>query len=237
MTDDQTSKRASNIDQDEELVPTTQRIASCTVTGPSRTKVLDATSTEHGYNYLYGAAELSLETFESGEPKNFLHLANVYVMSAFCLEAYVNELCDMSVPRKLWDGVERKLSTEDKLRLLAEIKQVEIDFSTEPFQLIRDIFKARDSFAHAKRSAWSALKSGLEGQRVLDKTICGPLETYLRSPARARKHLVAVYSILEELEKLVRSNGKLGHPLDRGPKSTVIRAQLKRQVINLRMNP
>lgn len=211
----------------------TRRMASCVVTGPPKPQVIKAVSSEHSYYYLYKSAELSLQLFNSGTPKEPLHLASVFVMAAFAVEAYVNELCAKIVSAKLWDGIERKLSTVDKIRLLADQAHVDIDFSARPFQLLSEIFKARDTFAHAKLSEWSMLRTGLEGVPTLDSTMRGPIETYLHDGSRAANYLNSAFEILRQLHVLFDVDSNDSHPLERGAKTNNIQIQMARQKVTV----
>jgi hypothetical protein len=213
-----------------------RQMASCVVIGPPTPQVIKATSSEHSYYYLYKSAELSLQLFDSGTPKQPLHLASVFVMAAFSVEAYVNELCAKKVSARLWDGIERKLSTGDKIRLLAGQAQAEIDFSKRPFQLLSDIFKARDAFAHAKHSEWSMLRTGLEGVHTLDSTIRGPIETYLHDGSRAANYLNSAFEILKQLHVLFDADSNSSHPLERGARTNNVHVKMVRQEINIKMS-
>lgn len=71
--------------------------------------------------------------------------ANLF--AAFSLEAYLNDLG----PRrfKCWAGLER-LPVESKLTLLLENLNQSPDFSSRPFQTVKDMFRFRNQLVHGR---------------------------------------------------------------------------------------
>jgi len=113
--------------------------------------VSSAHSIRQTHYLLFKAAEVALMKADQDDRLRDLHIATVYVMSAFALEAYVNDICAVSIPHKVWSLVERKLSTIEKIKLLEAHTMLKTDFSKEPFQLLKQLFRTRDELAHSKR--------------------------------------------------------------------------------------
>lgn len=172
--------------------------------------------------FLYRSAELSLRLWQESDPKESLHLANVYVMAAFALEGYVNDACARVVDSEFWNRCERKLNTEDKLRLLASVRRLNIDYSRHPWQSLREIFRDRDLFAHAKRHETSAIAKTAEGEPMVDTTQRGPIERLLFDVERARHHLEIVFDLVGRIESAVIGESLETHPLHHEPRSTRI---------------
>ena len=77
------------------------------------------------------------------------YLSASIVLTAFTFEAYLNH-----VGPKLfnsWAALE-KLSPKDKLKIIAEKIELEIDFGKKPWQVINTLFGFRNDIAHGKSS-------------------------------------------------------------------------------------
>lgn len=94
----------------------------------------------------------SLDALERGKQTQGGRLFNYdlmtsMLMTAFCLEAFLNYLGHKTL--QVWEEIER-LGPEQKLSLLAEIIGYEVDDSRRPFQTFKRITKFRNSVVHAK---------------------------------------------------------------------------------------
>ncbi len=82
------------------------------------------------------------------EPKGCNHqfMASL-VFTAFTFEAYLNQ-----IGKKIfscWKSIE-KLSPKDKLNVIAEKIELEVDYGKRPWQTIKDLFRFRNDIAHGK---------------------------------------------------------------------------------------
>jgi hypothetical protein len=94
---------------------------------------------------------ISYECYERAKETNAgstLMLSASMVFSAFTVEAFLNHIGANRTT--FWSSVERKLLPRDKLDLLANLYDLEIDFSKRPFQTFKRMFRLRDALAHGK---------------------------------------------------------------------------------------
>ena len=91
------------------------------------------------------------------------------LFSALTLEAFLNAL-GMGVVRG-WEVLERKLSPQEKLSLLAKRLEYEVDFGSRPFQTFSVLMAFRNDIVHAKPETTAGEVEG-EGH-----DICRQLET------------------------------------------------------------
>lgn len=69
------------------------------------------------------------------------------VFTAFTLEAYLNHIGPKVF--NCWNSLER-LSPKDKLIIISEKVQIEINFGIKPWQVMKDLFGFRNDIAHGK---------------------------------------------------------------------------------------
>ena len=177
---------------------------------------------EHGYHYMFSSASLSLKLYE--ESKERLHLANVYVMTAFALEAYVNELCELSLPQRLWRIVDRRANTVEKITVIEVHWHAQFDYCKPPFQLVKEIFRVRDAFAHARQEKVPALEVR-DGVKTVVRPIA-PIEVLLDDPSRARRYLTCVYELMGYLDQFNPWRRGRVHPMASAAVSTWIALRL-----------
>ena len=145
-------------------------------------------------------------------------------MTAFALEAYVNELCELSLPTRLWRVIERRANTVEKLAVIEVHWHTQFDYSTSPFQFVREIFRVRDTFAHARQAKVPAL-GFLDGvQTVLRPT--APIEALLKDADKARSFLGCVYELMGHLDRFNPSKNDRTHPMNSPAVSTWISLRL-----------
>ena len=75
------------------------------------------------------------------------HFMGSIVFTAFTLEAYLNHIGPMVF--NCWNSIER-LSPKDKLIIIAEKIQMDINFGVRPWQVMKDLFGFRNDIAHGK---------------------------------------------------------------------------------------
>ncbi len=100
------------------------------------------------YVYLDTAAEWALEQAKGTEEGRFYNCMSSIILSAFCIEAYLNHIGSKFLP--YWDDeVKRDLSTQNKLKIICHHLNLVPDFSRRPFQSFKQIIKFRNLLAHA----------------------------------------------------------------------------------------
>jgi hypothetical protein len=97
------------------------------------------------HSLLHNAAYIALKDGrERGLESDFM---NSLVMSAFCLEAYLNFAGEQIF--SYWNYIER-LQVPNKLGLICKHLQIEMDFSKRPYQSIKQLWGFRNFMAHAR---------------------------------------------------------------------------------------
>ena len=100
------------------------------------------------YAYLYIAADWALEQAEGTEEGRFYNCMSSIILSAFCIEAYLNHIGSKPLP--YWDDeVKKDLSIQNKLKIICHHLNLVLDFSRRPFQSFKQIMKFRNLVAHA----------------------------------------------------------------------------------------
>ena len=69
------------------------------------------------------------------------------IFSAFTLEAYLNHIGSKTF--SCWEDLER-LSPKEKLNVIADRLDVEIDYGKRPWQIMKKLFQFRNDIAHGK---------------------------------------------------------------------------------------
>jgi hypothetical protein len=96
---------------------------------------------------LWHSANCLLETGQA-EPKGAAHQFRAsLIFRAFCLEAFLNWLGQHLVPH--WSYLER-LKPREKLDLLNDLIGVTPDYSSRPWQTVKDLLAFRNHLAHGK---------------------------------------------------------------------------------------
>lgn len=99
------------------------------------------------HNQLLGTAGVLMKQAE-GDAEFSNALASV-MFCALALEAALNYIG--SAKFEVWDKhLQKKLSPEDKLALIASYSQYKICFGKRPFQAFRALFEVRNQLAHGK---------------------------------------------------------------------------------------
>lgn len=102
----------------------------------------------HTYGYLHSAAEWALEQAEGTEEGRFYNCMSSIILSAFCIEAYLNHIGSKLLP--YWDDeVKKDLSIQNKLKIICHHLNLAPDYSRRPFQSFRHVVKYRNLLAHA----------------------------------------------------------------------------------------
>ena len=70
------------------------------------------------------------------------------VFTAFALEAFLNHIGHNLF--KCWDELERRLGPREKLNIIAERLQVDVNYGILPWQIVKELFDFRNEIAHGK---------------------------------------------------------------------------------------
>ena len=119
------------------------------------------------YGYLHSAARWSLEQAEMTEEGSFFNCMSSIILSAFCIEAYLNHIGSELLP--YWDDEFKKgLSIQNKLKIICHHINLVPDFSRRPFQSFNQIVKFRNIMAHATTEKISdkGIQTIRDGERV-----------------------------------------------------------------------
>ncbi len=101
------------------------------------------------YGYLRSAADFTLEQAEETEDGSFLNCMASIILSAFCIEAYLNHIGSELLP--YWDKeIKKGLSVHNKLKIICHHLNLVPDYSRAPFQSFKSIVKYRNLLAHAE---------------------------------------------------------------------------------------
>jgi len=109
--------------------------------------------------YLEMACANALEQAEQVQSGSVYFWLTAMVMSAFYLESFLNYLGRHLFD--VWEQIEKSLSPEQKLALIAERTEFRVDRGVRPFQGFNEIFRFRNDVVHAKPE-YSASKTTLE---------------------------------------------------------------------------
>ena len=101
------------------------------------------------YSVLYCAAGWEMEQAENNaEGRSYNCMASI-ILSAFCMEAYINHICRKLLP--YWDNqLKKNVSIENKLKIICHHLGFGTDFGKRPFQSFKTIFKFRNLIAHGE---------------------------------------------------------------------------------------
>lgn len=187
-------------------------------------QITSAYSIAHPHYLMYKAAELALARAYADEKLRSLHAATVYAMSAFALEAYVNDVCAVSIPEAVWGLVERRLNTAEKIKLLETYIPFSPDPSREPFQLLKPLFQIRDELAHCKRQVVEVESSALNAQPLVMPR--AGFERYLDDVSLAKKLHKGVFDMVTILHTARVNKDQEGHPFESAAASHFIEIKL-----------
>jgi hypothetical protein len=112
-----------------------------------RRVVMKGGRTVRTYAYLRESAALALEQAEEKEDGSFYNCLNSIVMSAFCIEAYLNHLGETEFS---YGDSDERLSTLEKLNIVASNLNNAGSYAHGHFQIIKEIMKIRDAVAHGR---------------------------------------------------------------------------------------
>lgn len=99
------------------------------------------------YAEMWRASRALLEFGKEIEKGAHHHFMGSIVFTAFTLEAYLNHIGPMIF--NCWKSIDR-LSPKDKLIIIAEKVQIDINFGIKPWQVMNDLFGFRNDIAHGK---------------------------------------------------------------------------------------
>jgi hypothetical protein len=162
----------------------------------------------HTYAEMLHTARSLLIMGKNQEEGSFFQFMSSLVFSAFTLEAYLNHLGDKLF--RCWDKLERGLSPMDKLHIIAEKIELNIDLGKRPFQSLNELFKFRNSLAHGKSEVVTEEKT-ISSNAVADYLFYTPLtkwEEYCNQE-NASKALDDVEKIIAEIHHKANIDGEI----------------------------
>jgi hypothetical protein len=113
------------------------------------------------YGYLHGAATWAYEQAEVTEEGRFYNCMSSIILSAFCIEAYLNHIGSILLP--YWDD-----DVKNKLKIICHQINLVPDFSRRPFQSFNQVVKFRNIMAHAttEKISVKGIQTVRDGERV-----------------------------------------------------------------------
>lgn len=99
------------------------------------------------YAEMWHTSRVLLSLGKENPKGSYHHFIASLVFTAFTLEAYLNHIGPQIF--KCWDSLER-LSPKDKLNVVADRIDLEINYGNRPWQVMKDLFGFRNDIAHGK---------------------------------------------------------------------------------------
>ncbi len=99
------------------------------------------------YHSLWQTSQCLLEKGQADSTGSFYQFMASLVFTAFTLEAYLNHIGPEVF--KCWDDLER-LGPRQKLNVIAERLQVDVNYGHRPWQVMKRLFGFRSDIAHGK---------------------------------------------------------------------------------------
>jgi hypothetical protein len=152
------------------------------------------------YGYLYIAAKWALEQAEEKEEGRFYNCMSSIILSAFCIEAYLNHIGSELLP--YWDeDIKKGLSIKNKLKIICHHLNFTPDYSLPPFQSFGDITKYRNLMAHAitEKISHQGTQIVRDGERLQYPITWWEKNTNLKT---AKRWLNDTESIINEIHKV-----------------------------------
>jgi hypothetical protein len=112
---------------------------------------------DFSFAYLNNGAAFFLELGRESTRGSLYTSMAAITFSAFCLEAYLNEMGSRMF--RHWRLLERPLSMSAKVTIIAGELAFTPDYSSRPFQALRDIRQFRNLIAHSKPGDFEQLQS------------------------------------------------------------------------------
>lgn len=103
----------------------------------------------------HGADVLIMKTEQDQKGSNYTIISSL-LLTAFTFEAYLNHLGSKKI--KFWDEID-SIKVMDKYSVLCKEFEIVPDFSQQPCQTIKALFKFRNSIAHGKSKILKETKS------------------------------------------------------------------------------
>ena len=156
------------------------------------------------YNYLHMAAWSALEQAEVIEEGRFYNFMSSIILSAFCIEAYLNHIGSILLP--YWDeDIKKGISINNKLKIICHHLNLVPDYSRPPFQSFRHIIKYRNLLAHAitEKISDQGIQIVSDGERIVEPKTWWERHTNLRIAKRWLDH---TESMITEIHKVAEKD-------------------------------
>lgn len=167
-----------------------------------RKLLVSSERTVRTYGYLRSAAEWALEQAEGTEEGRFYNCMSSIILSAFCIEGYLNHIGSELLP--YWDEeVKKDLSVRNKLKIICHHLNLELDYSRRPFQSFKHIVKYRNLLAHAISEKISDRGTQIvrDGERMREPQTWWEKHTNIQT---AKRWLADTESMITEIHKVAR---------------------------------
>lgn len=125
---------------------------------------------------------------QSEDPSDFL---TAIVMTAFCLEAYLNFLGERVLP--FWSKIDR-IRVRNKLGVICSHLDFRPDFGIRPYQSLDDLWKFRNELAHARTETLSVVRDGLPPKRL----------SFSETRWESQRTLVTAERLLDDTKEVIR---------------------------------
>lgn len=126
--------------------------------------------TSYTYKIFLEASSEALTKAQNHERGYMFESMFSMIFSSFALEAFLNHLGQFRFGEKNWSFIEQGMSPKGKLCLLAEFLGYDVDFGSRPCQTFTDIFKYRNTVAHAtttfKITEHESMEDALDVERL-----------------------------------------------------------------------
>jgi hypothetical protein len=110
--------------------------------------MMEGESVFYPFSYFLTAAFNALECGRTDTPGRNFHRVNVVIFSAFAVEGVLNHIGVDKVPD--WNDTERKKNWRQKLKDIAKLANVTLDWNKSPVKSVAESFEFRDNMAHGK---------------------------------------------------------------------------------------
>lgn len=100
------------------------------------------------YSDFWRTSEVMLEKGECEEEGRYFQFMGSLIFSSFSFEAFLNHIGENIF--NCWNDIERKMGPKEKLSLIAEKLNINVNYGNMPWQIIPEIIGFRNKIAHGK---------------------------------------------------------------------------------------
>ena len=156
------------------------------------------------YCYLYYVAWSYFKQAQDSEEGRLHNCMVAMVFYAFSMEAYLNHIGHIKIGESEWERIERKLRHRRKLLLICRSIGIEPSFTCRPFKTYNQMFKYRDTLAHARTIQ-------LKEQTTVSAEDLGRPARYPQADWEQAANLDTVQTFHDDTTKMIRLMHKAAH--------------------------